>query len=85
MSQYDRASESRSGRIESEQQFARQSVPGGVVVWEVLRERNPVTGTESVIGWELDHCEDITDADALGDWLSKHGHDRGHAYHGGVR
>lgn len=81
MSKHDRARQNDSGSIESEQQFTRQSVPGGVVVWRILRERNPITGTESVIGWELDHCEDISDADALARWLSKHDHDHGHARH----
>jgi len=80
MSKKARASQNRSGRIADNQQV-RQSVPGGVVVWTVLRERSALTGTESIIGYELDRTENVTDADALAEWLDAHGHDRGHAYH----
>lgn len=80
MSKHGRASKNRSGRI-ADNQHVRQSVPGAVVVWTVLRERSALTGTESIIGYELDHAENVTDADALAEWLDAHGHDRGHAYH----
>jgi hypothetical protein len=80
MSKHDPIGKNDSG-IAAEPNTVRIDAPGGTLVFEILRERNPITGTESVIGKELVGVENVTDADALAEALAARGHDRGHAYH----
>ncbi len=80
MSKHDSIGKNRSGTA-SEPNTVRVDAPGGTLVFEVLRERNPITGTESVIGTELVRVEDVTDADVLAEALAARGHDRGHVSH----
>jgi hypothetical protein len=79
MSKHDSIGKNRSGT--APENTVRVDAPGGTLVFEVLRERNSITGTESIIGTELVGVEDVTDADALAEALAARGHDRGHAYH----
>ena len=80
MSKHDSIGKNRSGTA-PEPNTVRIDAPGGTLVFEVMRERNSITGTESIIGTELVRVEDVTDADALAEALAARGHDRGHAYH----
>jgi len=81
MSKHDPIGKNRSGRTATEPNTVRVDAPGGTLVYEVLREHNPVTGTESVIGHELVDVEDVDDAAALADALAARGHDRAWAHH----
>jgi len=71
----------RQNGIATDPNTVRVDAPGGTLVYEIQRERNPVTGTESIVGQELRTVENVTDADALGDALAARGHGRGHALH----
>jgi len=64
MSKHDSIGKNRSGTA-PEPNTVRVDAPGGTLVFEVLRKRNSITGTESIIGTELVRVEDVTDADAL--------------------
>jgi len=80
MSKHEPIDKNRSGTA-TEPNAVRVDVPGGTLVYEIQREHNPITGTESIVGQELVDVEHVTDADKLGDALAARGHDRGHAHH----
>lgn len=80
MSKHDRRPKNDSGRTGPQSSYHRVETDAGTLVYEILRERAPLTG-ESIVAYDLHGFEDVTDWGALADELAARGHGRGAIHH----